>query len=109
MNEGNEKIPKLVQGNLPGTRTRGQRFAKIEYANDIRGTLKRLLSYFARERAVVFAMIGVVVFGTVCGIYAPSLQSRAVDIIAKEKHGNLGSSLIAMIFVSVSAGFFRDF
>ena len=99
MNEGNEKIPKLVQGNLPGTRTRGQRFAKIEYANDIRGTLKRLLSYFARERAVVFAMIGVVVFGTVCGIYAPSLQSRAVDIIAKEKHGNLGSCLIAMIFV----------
>ena len=44
-------------------------------------------------------MIGVVVFGTVCGIYAPSLQSRAVDIIAKEKHGNLGSCLIAMIFV----------
>lgn len=99
MNEGNEKIPKLVQGNLPGTRTRGQRFAQIEYANDIRGTLKRLLSYFARERAVVFAMLGVVVFGTVCGIYAPSLQSRAVDIIAKEKHGNLGSCLIAMIFV----------
>ena len=99
MNEGNEKIPKLVQGNLTGTRKRGQRFAQIEYANDIRGTLKRLLSYFARERAVVFAMIGVVVFGTVCGIYAPSLQSQAVDIIAKEKHGNLGSSLIAMIFV----------
>lgn len=99
MNEGNEKIPKLVQGNLPGTRTRGQRFAQIEYANDIRGTLKRLLAYFARERAVVFAMLGVVVFGTVCGIYAPSLQSRAVDIIAKEKHGNLGSCLIAMIFV----------
>lgn len=41
-------------------------------------------------------MIGVVIFGTLCGIYAPSLQSNAIDIISGSALGNLVQTLIFM-------------
>lgn len=41
-------------------------------------------------------MIGVVIFGTLCGIYAPSLQSNAIDIISGSALGNLVQTLILM-------------
>ena len=61
---------------------RNQRFAQVEHAENAGAALRRIVSYFARERAVVLTMLAVVVFGTVCGVYAPSLQSHAIDIIA---------------------------
>ena len=46
-------------------------------------------------------MLAIVVFGTLCGIYAPSLQSRAVDIIAGERAGVLSHTLLFMLSVYV--------
>lgn len=97
----------LTERNIPGAMNRSRRFAEVEHAENIGGTLKRIAAYFVREKATVACMLAVVVFGTLCGIYAPSLQSRAIDIIAGERMGNLAKTVSFMLAVyllySVSA------
>lgn len=89
---------KLVERTIPGM-NRNARFAEVEHAENVGATLKRILSYFAKEKVMVIMMIVIVVFGTICGVYAPSLQSRAIDIIAGAQTGNLAGALILMLAV----------
>ena len=90
---------KLAERNIPGMMNRASRFAEVEHAQNAGATLRRILTYFAREKAMVAAMLVVVIFGTLCGVFAPSLQSRAIDIIAGERAGILGQVLIVMLAV----------
>ena len=87
---------KLMERTIPGM-NRGARFAAVEYAENIGGTLKRILTYFAKEKILVFWMLAIVLFGTLCGIFAPSLQSKAIDIIAGKEEGVLAGTLIWML------------
>lgn len=89
---------KLVERNIPGA-DRNARFAEVEHAENVGGTLKRILIYFAHEKVMVFSMLAVVIFGTLCGVYAPSLQSKAIDMIAGKEEGNLAATLIFMLVV----------
>ena len=89
-------ISKLTERTIPGM-NRSARFAAVEYAQDVRGTLRRILGYFAREKRLVAAMLAVVLLGTLCGICAPRLQSDCIDIIAGEGTGVLGRSLVLML------------
>lgn len=90
----------------------GGPFASSEQAKDVKGTLRRILSYFTQERMLVAAMLGVVLLGTVCGIWAPSLQSSAVDMIAGTREGRfaftLGLMLAAYLLYSGSQ-FLQDY
>ena len=90
-----KKIPKM---GMPGM-NRGARFATVEYAENIGDTLKRILTYFAKEKLLVVSMLTIVLFGALCGIFAPSLQSKAVDIIAGSREGVLGTTLCLMLTV----------
>ena len=56
---------KLMERNLPGMNRRS-RFVQVEHAENAGAALKRLLTYFARERALVAVMLLVVVFGKMC-------------------------------------------
>lgn len=76
---------------------RGNRFAETEYAKDISWTLKRIGSYFAKEKKLIFGILAAVLGGTLCGIYAPILQSNAVDIIAGQRNGDLKTTLALML------------
>ena len=76
---------------------RGNRFAETEYAKDISWTLKRIGLYFAKEKKLIFGMLAAVLGGTLCGIYAPILQSNAVDIIAGQRNGDLKTTLALML------------
>ena len=89
---------KLIERNLPGMNRRN-RFVEAEHAEHVGVTLRRILTYFGRERALVAFMLAVVIFGTLCGICAPSLQSRAIDIIAGSIKGSLGRTLLLMLAV----------
>ena len=89
---------KLMERTIPGM-NRNARFATVEYAENIGGTMKRILTYFAKEKMLVVSMLVIVVFGTLCGIYAPSLQSRAIDIIAGTGKGSLANALTLMLTV----------
>lgn len=86
---------KVLERTIPGM-NRGARFAKVEYAENIGGTIKRILLYFAREKAMVIIMLFIVVSGTLFGIWAPSLQSRVIDIIADARKGNFTYTLAWM-------------
>lgn len=94
-----EQNQKLLERNIPRAMGHGQRFAEVEHAENIGATLKRIAVYFMREKVTVICMLAVVVFGTLCGIYAPSLQSNAIDIIAGEREGHLAYTLIFMLTV----------
>ena len=94
-----QKDQKLAERNIPGAMNRGQRFAEVQHAENVKGTLKRIAVYFVREKAIVFGMLAIVIFGTLCGVFAPALQSSAIDIIAKSKSGNLSVTLIIMLAV----------
>ena len=76
---------------------RGNMFAETEYAKDIGWTLKRIGSYFAKENKLIAGMLAAVLGGTLCGIYAPMLQSNAVDIIAGQRSGDLKTTIFFML------------
>ena len=90
---------KMVSRNIPGMMNRNERFAEAEHAENVGATVRRIITYFLHEKKLVIFMLVIVVFGTLCGIYAPSLQSRAVDIIAGEKSGVLSHTLLFMLSV----------
>lgn len=92
-----EQKKRLVAQAIPSINRREQRFAEVEHAQNVSLTLKRLLKYFVAEKKLIIFMIIVVILGTICGIYAPSLQSKAIDIIAGKRAGRLITSLIFML------------
>lgn len=96
MKERNEQ--KLVERSIPGM-NRGARFAEVQHAEHAGATLKRIAAYFSREKTMVVCMLAVVVFGTVCGVWAPSLQSKAIDIIAGKETGSFLKTLAFMLAV----------
>lgn len=90
---------KLEQRNIPGMNVRATRFSEVEHAENFRATLKRIVKYFAHEKILLILMLIVVIFGTLCGVYAPSLQSNAIDIISSETSENFIFTLIFMLIV----------
>lgn len=88
---------KLEERNISGMMNRSARFAEAEHAEHVGAALRRIVSYFAREKWMVAAMLAVVIVGTLCGVYAPSLQSKAVDMIAGTRKGSLSGTLLLML------------
>lgn len=89
---------KITERSIPGA-NRMNRFTTVEYAEDIRGTLHRILYYFIEEKKLVLFMLGAVLVGTLCGVWAPSLQSKAIDVIAGSRNGNLAKLICLMLAV----------
>ena len=92
------KDQKLANRNIPGM-NRHERFVEVQHAEHLGATLKRVFAYFAREKGMVIFMLSVVLFGTLCGVYAPSLQSQAIDTIAGVRVGNLLGTVLLMLYV----------
>lgn len=86
-----EQKPNVEMRSIPGMMNRGPgaRFAAVEHAENAGATFRRIAAYFGKEKAMVLGMLAAVVFGTLCGVYAPSVQSRTIDIIAGSRDGFL--------------------
>ncbi|MCD7709082.1 MAG: ABC transporter ATP-binding protein/permease, partial [Clostridiales bacterium] len=82
---------------VPQMNRHHDRFAEVEHAENFGATLVRIVGYFAKEKGMVIAMLIVVIFGTLCAVFAPSLQSTAIDIIAGEETGRFWAVLGGMI------------
>ena len=93
----NEQKPQ-VNRNIPGMNRR-VRFVEVQHAENAGETVKRIVTYFTQEKKFVIGMLAVVVFGTLCGIYAPAVQSKTIDIIA----GTRAESLVVTIFIMLAA------
>jgi ATP-binding cassette subfamily B protein len=91
----NEKQPPKIQ--RPGGFRPGDRFAEVQHASNLWGTLKRVWKYFAKEQLLLASIFLVVIIGTICGVYAPALQSKAIDIIAKKSDGSLNNYIGGML------------
>lgn len=88
------------------------RYGEVEHARDVKGTFKRIAVYFLKEKKLLISLFFIVIFGAVCGVVAPGIQSTAVDIIAGIKEGHLGKTLAAMLIVYLlysGTQFFQDY
>ena len=83
---------------FPGQR--GPRnYEAVEKPQQGKKTLVRLLTYFADEKRMIYGLLAVVVFVVSCSVYAPSLQSSAIDRLAEGAFGKLPRILITMLIV----------
>ena len=82
---------------VPGMR--GPRNRQVEKPKDGRRTLGRLVGYFADERKVVLFLLGVVFVTVIASVYAPRLQSDAIDSISVGDFGRLPKILFIMLAV----------
>lgn len=96
-----QKTQKTPEKMIPGMVNRRERFQEVEHAQNAGKTLRRIAVYFFQEKAMVLGMLAAVVFGTLCGVYAPSLQSRAIDILAGTASGHLLRTVLLMLAVYV--------
>lgn len=79
----------------------GNRNLTVEKAKDKKGTLKRLIAYFAAEKAMIIGLLAAVIVLVICSVYAPKLQSNAIDIIASGRFKELTPILITMVVVYI--------
>ncbi len=89
-----------------GRRSRGpgRHGARIERAEDVRGTLLRLLATFAPYRLVLVAVVLLVVVGTLLNLMAPFLMGLAIDrFIAAGDRGGLLRMVLLMLGAYVGA------
>lgn len=79
----------------------GNRNLTVEKAKDKKGTLKRLIAYFAAEKAMIIWLLAAVIVVVICSVYAPKLQSNAIDIIASGRFKELTPILITMVVLYI--------
>ncbi len=52
-----------------------------EKAKDIKGTLKRIVSYIGRNKGILFTMLAVMLMATILNVVAPSFIANAIDAV----------------------------
>lgn len=72
---------------------------QVEKAKDGKKTLRRLFRYFGAERIMVVVLLLAVVVMVIGSVYAPKLQSDAIDLITNGQFGRVGKVLCIMLVV----------
>lgn len=98
MAQSEQKTVDINQYKLPGMRTPRNRLAP-EKPVDGKKTVKRLVKYFASEKYTVITLLIIVLIVVICSVYAPSLQSQAIDNISAGEYDSLNQILLKMIAV----------
>lgn len=84
---------------IPGNRGGHQNRQAAEKPKEGRKTLKRIVRYFSAESRQIGILLLAVVVNVICSVYAPKLQSNAIDRIAAGRFGELGEILIVMLVI----------
>ncbi len=109
-NESRER-PAMNFRRGPGRGGPGGMFAEPEKAENVRGTFRRLITYFKGQIPLIIGLLAIVIVGTLCGVIAPTLQSNAIDIVAGERSGSLINAVIVMFIayaIYCVCKFFQD-
>ena len=72
---------------------------KVEHAENIGGTLKRLMQYFKHAKRLLTMLLISVVFVTLTGLAAPALQGEAIDAIKERAWDDLRLCVIVLLIV----------
>ncbi len=94
---GEQREQSMSNYKLPGMR--GPRNRQVEKPQEGFKTLRRLVLYFAGERRVVLFLFFVVFVVVIASVYAPRLQSDAIDSISARDFGALPATLLVMLAV----------
>ena len=81
---------------IPGMRGPRNRGREVEKPKEGRKTLRRLLTYFGKELKMMIALLAAVFIIVICSVYAPRLQSNAIDYIAAGQFSMLTPVLMMM-------------
>ena len=92
-----QKEQSMSNYKVPGMR--GPRNRQTEKPKDGKKTLRRLVGYFADERKIVLFLLTVVFVVVIVSVYAPRLQSDAIDSISQRNFGQLPQILVIMLVV----------
>jgi len=68
----------------------------VEHAENVKGTLSRLLNYFRASKKLLILLLISVIFVTIASLLAPALQGSSIDAI-KEKAWKTLSSCVAFL------------
>ena len=79
----------------------GNRNMTVEKPQNGKKTLKRLMGYFVSEKKMLFLLMLAVVVVVACSVYAPKLQSNAIDAIAGRQWNRLSPILIVMVIIYI--------
>lgn len=79
-----------------GRRNMGQ---TVEHAENVKGTLIRMLKYFQKERKLIICLMTAVICVTAAGLLAPSMQGQAIDAIKEKTWDTLYSCVAALLGV----------
>lgn len=82
---------------IPGMRGPRNRGREVEKPKEGSKTLRRLLTYFGKELKMMIALLVAVLIIVICSVYAPRLQSNAIDYIAAGQFSMLTPVLLTMI------------
>ena len=104
MGNGNDnQASQNSQPSRPAMRMPGQRGPRgpqvVEKPKDLKRTMARLIRYFEYEKQMVAGLLTVVVILVVCSVYAPKLQSEAIDRITEGNFSALPAVRINMLAV----------
>lgn len=95
----NQNEKPVVNQNIPGMRRPPNRMAGGEKPKEGKATLKRLIKYFVGEKKILILLLFAVFIIVICSVYAPKLQSNAIDKITLGKFPDLNPILMQMLFV----------
>lgn len=71
----------------------------VEHAENVSGTLRRLLQYFKKTKKLLVLLLISVVFVTLTGLLAPALQGASIDVIKEKAWNTLYSYVIMLLAV----------
>ena len=71
----------------------------VEHAENVSGTLMRLVQYFKQTKKLLVMLLVAVVCVTLAGLMAPSLQGSAIDAIKDKAWETLSSCVIWLLLV----------
>lgn len=77
---------------------------EVEKPKESKQTFKRLLQYFVDERKLLIGLLLAVTMGVLCNVYAPKLQSQAIDSITQGAFGVLTQRLGLMLAIYLIYG-----
>ena len=83
----------------PGGGPRRGMGQSVEHAEDVKGTLVRMLRYFQKESKLIILLMMAVICVTLAGLLAPSLQGKAIDSIKDKTWERLYSCIIGLLAV----------
>jgi len=99
-----QPTPRVRMSGMPGPGGRGPGRHSVERAKDVRGSLRRLLSYLHPQRSLIILVAVIATLSTALALAAPWLMGEAIDrLVGRDPAGLVRMCLLMFAAYLVSA------